>query len=130
MNTDQNLKKAFFSILFLSICYLGQAQESSSNKENVKTEKEEKVVVSVETLKDYVGTYEFAPGMNIAITKENDKLYGQPTRDPKTELIAKGKDKFEVKNMGVLVKFNRGEKGKIVSMAFYQDGKEFVGKKQ
>ncbi|MGH9842897.1 MAG: serine hydrolase, partial [Blastocatellia bacterium] len=53
----------------------------------------------------YVGEYELMPGFNIAITKEGGKLMGEPTGQPKLELVPESPTKFAIREVSAQVEF-------------------------
>ena len=52
--------------------------------------KRKEIAVDPALYDQYVGEYELAPDFMIVITKENNKLMGQATGQPKAELLRKG----------------------------------------
>jgi uncharacterized protein DUF3471 len=77
---------------------------------------------------DYVGEYEL-PGFTLVISKEGDKLFGQPTGDSKEELIPDSETEFTVSNVEAKVKFVRDDKGKVTLIVVKLEGQEMQGKK-
>ncbi len=81
------------------------------------------------TFDDYVGEYEAPIGVLI-ITREGDKLFGQP-RDQgnKEELQPEDDGTFSVTNVNAKIKFVRDDKGKVVEIVVSLNGEEIRGKK-
>ncbi len=81
------------------------------------------------TFDDYVGEYEAPIGVLI-ITREGDKLFGQP-RDQgnKEELKPEDDGTFSVTNVNAKIKFVRDDKGKVVEIIVNLNGEEIRGKK-
>ena len=77
---------------------------------------------------DYVGEYEL-PILTLTITKEGDKLFGQPAGDSKQELIPDSETEFTVSNVEAKVKFVRDDKGKVTHIVVNLHGQEMQGKK-
>ena len=81
------------------------------------------------TFDDYVGEYEAPIGV-LVITREGDKLFGQP-RDQgnKEELQPEDDGTFSVTNVNAKIKFVRDDKGKVVEIIVNLNGEEIRGKK-
>ncbi|HEY3137350.1 MAG TPA: DUF3471 domain-containing protein [Blastocatellia bacterium] len=81
------------------------------------------------TFDDYVGEYEAPIGV-LVITREGDKLFGQP-RDQgnKEELQPEDDGTFSVTNVNAKIKFGRDDKGKVVEIIINLNGEEIRGKK-
>ena len=62
-------------------------------------------VVDAAIFDRYVGEYELMPGFNIVITKEGGKLMGEPTGQPKLELIPESPTKFAIREVSAQVEF-------------------------
>lgn len=72
------------------------------------------VKVDPAIFEDYVGRY-LAEGLGIiTISREGDRLMGQPAREPKAELIPQSETKFYVRANNSEITFERDEKGKVV----------------
>jgi CubicO group peptidase (beta-lactamase class C family) len=61
----------------------------------------------------YTGKYLLDSWSMVTITKEGDKLFGQPDGEGKAELIPLSETKFAVKDVGGELTFERDENGKI-----------------
>jgi CubicO group peptidase (beta-lactamase class C family) len=77
----------------------------------------------------YVGEYELAPGFIIVITKEDGKLMGQATGQPKVELFPEAETKFFLKVVDGQVEFVKGEAGKVTGLILVQGGQRLPGRK-
>jgi CubicO group peptidase (beta-lactamase class C family) len=77
----------------------------------------------------YVGEYELAPGLVIVITRENDRLMGEATGQPKVELFPESETKFFLKAIDGQVEFIKGEAGEITGLVLVQGGQRLPGKK-
>ncbi len=80
------------------------------------------------TFDDYVGEYEAPIGI-LVITREGDKLFGQPKGDSKEELKPEDDGSFTVSNVNAKLKFNRDEKGKVIEVVINLNDQEMKGKK-
>jgi len=77
----------------------------------------------------YVGEYELAPGFYILITREDEKLMGQATGQPKVELYPEAETKFFLKVVDGQVEFIKSEDGKVTGLILIQGGQRLPGKK-
>ena len=80
------------------------------------------------TFDDLVGEYELPPG-TLIITREGDKLFGQPRGDVKEELKAEEDGSFSATNVNARVRFVRDEKGKVIEIVVNLGDEEMKGKK-
>lgn len=80
------------------------------------------------TFGDYVGEYEL-PLFTLVVTREDDKLFGQPPGESKEELIPEPDGSFTVTNVGAKLRFVRDEQGKVVELQVNLQGQEMKGKK-
>lgn len=70
----------------------------------------------------YAGRY-LAEGLGVlTISREGDRLMGQPARDPKAELIPQSEAKFYVRENNSEITFERDGKGKVVGLAMKTPG--------
>lgn len=113
------LRKALFICLTLAISSVALAQ---------KTEKKE------DTTKEYAGQYTYDNksdfGFDVTVTYDKDNgLRAEPTdkSQPKADLMALGKDEFELlKTGGLIATFNRDDKGKIISITLSAGDRSFT----
>jgi len=77
----------------------------------------------------YVGEYELAPGFFVVITKEDGKLMGQATAQPKVELFPEAETKFFLKVVAGQVEFVKDSTGKVTGLILVQGGQRLPGKK-
>lgn len=82
------------------------------------------------TFDDYVGEYEVDPVGVLIITREGDRLFGQP-RDAgsREEFLPQDDGSFSVTNVGAKVKFVRDDKGKVIEIQVNLNGQDLKGKK-
>jgi CubicO group peptidase (beta-lactamase class C family) len=76
----------------------------------------------------YTGQYELKPDFVITITREGDRLMGQPTGQPKVELLPESETKFFIKEVDAQVSFVKDGKGQITHLILHQGGDQ-QGKK-
>jgi CubicO group peptidase (beta-lactamase class C family) len=91
---------------------------------------EEKIVeVDEETLKRYVGKYEY-PGLGVlTVRRDGGKLLAQMTGQPEFELYAKANDEFFWKVVVAEIKFVLGDGGKVEKAVHKQGGATIEAKK-
>ncbi|HEY9502629.1 MAG TPA: DUF3471 domain-containing protein, partial [Pyrinomonadaceae bacterium] len=79
----------------------------------------ERVAMKVDPaiLETYAGRYLLDGRTLVVITKEGDKLMGQPGNSSKAEMIPQSATSFYVKEANSEVTFERDEKGNVVSFA-------------
>lgn len=86
--------------------------------------------VDPKTFDDYVGEYDAQPVGVLIITREGDKLFGQPRDEGhKQELKPEDDGSFSVTNVNAKVKFVRDDKGKVTEIVVNLNGEEIRGKK-
>jgi CubicO group peptidase (beta-lactamase class C family)/pimeloyl-ACP methyl ester carboxylesterase len=85
--------------------------------------------INPEILDDYVGQYEINPKFKFVITREDNRLFCQPTGQKKLELIPESETKFSVKDVGAKIEFARDEDGKVRKLILHQSGREVPAKK-
>jgi len=77
----------------------------------------------------YVGEYELAPGFSVIITKEDGKLMGQATGQPKVELFPEAETKFFLKVVNGQVEFIKDAAGEVTGLVLVQGGQRLPGRK-
>jgi CubicO group peptidase (beta-lactamase class C family) len=78
---------------------------------------------------DYVGRYEVNPNFSFIISREDDRLFCQPTGQNKLELFPESEIKFFLKEVDAQIVFVRDEEGKIIKLVLHQSGREIPAKK-
>lgn len=76
----------------------------------------------------YVGQYDTPFGV-LSITKEGDRLFGQPNNDTKEELIPESDISFNVPAVGVKITFAKDASGQVTHMVLNVNGQEVQAKK-
>jgi hypothetical protein len=86
--------------------------------------------VDPKTFDDFVGEYEVDAVGGLSITREGDKLFGQPRDgDSKEELQPQEDGSFLVTNVNAKVRFVRDDKGKVIEILVNVNGQDLKGKK-
>ena len=76
----------------------------------------------------YVGDYEAEIGV-LHITKEDNRLFGQPEGDTKKELLPESETKFKVVDVDAIIVFVKDETGKVTGMEIELNGQKIKAKK-
>jgi len=84
--------------------------------------------VDLKVLDAYVGQYDTPFGL-LSITREGDRLFGQPNGDTKEELVPESESIFNVPAVGVKVTFVKDASGLVSHMIINQGGQEVQAKK-
>jgi CubicO group peptidase (beta-lactamase class C family) len=87
------------------------------------------ITVATQILDKYIGQYQLAPNFIITITKEDGKLMGQPTGQPKSELFAESETKFFLKTVDAQVTFVKDAEGNVTNLILHQNGRNAPAKK-
>lgn len=121
------MKRLFLTILVATaLPVLGYAKPNAV-KSGQQGAQEKKEAVSYDV---YVGKYDVAPGFELTITNENNKLMGQPTGDAKIEFKPETEpDRFFSSQENVHLRFGRDEAGAVIGVIVTIDGKDFQAKK-
>ena len=86
------------------------------------------VKVDPKILDTYVGEYEL-PMFTLVVTRDGDRLFGQPPGDSKEELVPLSDTEFNVTNVNARVKFVKDATGKVTHLMVSLNGKDTEGKK-
>jgi ketosteroid isomerase-like protein len=86
------------------------------------------VKVDPTVLDTYLGEYEL-PMFTLVVTREGDKLFGQPPGDTKEELVPISDAEFTVTNVNAKVKFVKDATGKVTHLTVNLNGENVQGKK-
>jgi uncharacterized pyridoxamine 5'-phosphate oxidase family protein len=86
------------------------------NGQEVKAEKlKEEVIAEIDPaiLDNYTGKYKLNDNLIVTILKENNKLFAQPTNQPKLEMLPTSDTDFVIKEINAKLSFVKGENGKV-----------------
>lgn len=75
-------------------------------------------------LREYVGRYTLAPGVQFAITVEHDQLYAQLTGQAAFPVYARSKDHFFYTVVDAQLEFERDAAGTVRALVLRQDGQD------
>ncbi len=92
---------------------------------------EEKVLTRVDPkiYSSYVGQYELAPNFILTITAEKDRLFAQPTGQPKLELFPESETQFFPLSAAVEITFIKDDKGQVTHLILRQGGQDITAQK-
>lgn len=87
------------------------------------------VAVAEEILRAYVGEYQFATEISMAITLEDGRLFADPTGQAKLPLQAEAEDRFFLAAANAEVVFTKGPTGEVTGMVLVQGGRGRAGRR-
>ena len=87
---------------------------------------EEKQIVDIDTsiYKDYIGEYQMAPGVIIAITLSDDKIFSQITGQENFEIYPMSELEYFYKVVDATITFVKNDEGKVISLVLNQLGED------
>jgi len=71
-----------------------------------------------------VGQYQLTPNLILTVTKEDNRLMGQATGQPKVELFPETETKFFMRVVDARIAFAKNEQGQVTGLIFKQGGRE------
>jgi CubicO group peptidase (beta-lactamase class C family) len=87
------------------------------------------VSIDPKLLDGYVGTYQFASGHLVVITRDADQLFVQPTAQPKVPMFAYGPRDFFLKVADAQITFVTDSSGKATELIVHQAGRDEPAKR-
>jgi len=91
--------------------------------ETVQSPSERKeIALPAETLAKYVGSYELAPGMTLAIRLDGNQLKAQLTGQGQLPIFPESETKFFLKIVDAQLEFGRDEAGAVTDVVLHQNG--------
>ena len=84
------------------------------------------ITVAPDILDDYVGVYELQPNLFLTISREDGRMYVQPTGQPRLEMFAETETDFFLKEVEVGISFVRDDSGAVNSLVFQQGGHQLT----
>jgi CubicO group peptidase (beta-lactamase class C family) len=88
-----------------------------------------KIQVDPKIYDSYVGVYELSPGIDLTITKENDKIFAQVTGQQIAEIFPESETSYFYKIVDAQIDFIKDDNGVVTGAVIKQAGKEFNMKK-
>jgi CubicO group peptidase (beta-lactamase class C family) len=93
----------------------------------IRTPKE--VSVDSKGLDNYVGSYQLAPTMILAVSRDGDQMFVQLTGQPKFQLFSEAPGKFFLKVVDAQLTFNTDAQGKATEAILHQGGRDMTAKR-
>jgi CubicO group peptidase (beta-lactamase class C family) len=87
------------------------------------------IVLAPETLEQYAGVYEFAPGFSITVTRDGDRLLAQATGQPRFRLYASAPGEFFLRSVEARLTFEQAADGSVSGLVLHQGGRNTPGKR-
>jgi hypothetical protein len=93
--------------------------------EQVKAPADHKAIaLTNETLAKYVGTYAFAPGMNLLVMLEGEQLKTKLGSQPAFEIYPESETQFFLKVVDAQLEFVKDAKGQVTDVILHQNGRD------
>lgn len=101
----------------------GRDQKAPRKSATVEPPPERKAVtLPAETLKQYIGVYELAPGVDVEMTLDGDQLMTQITGQPKFPLFPESETRFFLKVVDAQMDFAKDSSGRVTHIVLHQGG--------
>jgi len=85
--------------------------------------KEEQIIeIDPAILDNYTGKYKLNANIVVTIAKESNKLFAQPTDQPKLEMLPISETDFVIKEINAKLSFVKGENGKVNKIKLNMNG--------
>ncbi|MEP6596513.1 MAG: serine hydrolase [Ginsengibacter sp.] len=92
---------------------------------NAKKLKEETIInINPAILDSYTGKYKLKDNIIVTVTKENNKLYAQPTGQPKLSMEPLSETDFIIKEINAKLSFIKGDNGKANKIKLNMNGSD------
>ena len=86
---------------------------------------EEKIVkIDPRVLDGYIGRYKLNDNITVVLTKENDKLFAEPTGQPKVEMSPLSETEFVINDINARISFTKDASGKATGFKLKMNGRE------
>jgi len=87
-----------------------------------KLEEESIAIIDPAILDNYTGKYKLNDNIVVTLTKENNKLFAEPTNQPKVELFPLSETDFIIKELNAKISFVKDENGKVNKFKLNMNG--------
>ena len=95
---------------------------SQLRKTDKEAELKKEIELPEELLEKYVGKYELMPDFILTISREGNRIFVQPTGQPKEEIFATETHRFFSKNVNAELIFRMDESGNVTGLTLLQNG--------
>ena len=79
--------------------------------------------VSPQAYDSYTGLFEFQPHLTVTVSRDGNRLFGQPPGQVRNELIPRSEGEFYLKEEDAQITFVKDESGNVTHMLFLKDGR-------
>jgi D-alanyl-D-alanine-carboxypeptidase/D-alanyl-D-alanine-endopeptidase len=104
-------------------------RQEEGEKTGTKVQEQSPIAGDPGSTDEFVGLYQISPEFVISVTKENDRLFGQGTGQPRFELFPEDKDAFFLKAVMAKIRFRRDQEGHVSEIVVLSGSGEEIGKK-
>ena len=113
-----------------TVTFINRIKRSTGIEADV-PKKKEKVAVDIDPalLKNYIGTYQMQPGMNLEVSQEGDQLMAQITGQPNFPIYPEKEHTFFLKVVEANLVFDVGDDGLADSVTLNQGGQQMTAKR-
>jgi uncharacterized protein DUF3471 len=87
-----------------------------------KLKEEATIELKPEVLDRYTGRYKLRDNVIVVVTRENNKLFAEPTGQPKVEMLPVSETDFVIKEINAKVSFVKDEMGKVTKIKLNMNG--------
>jgi len=87
-----------------------------------KLKEEATIELKPEVLDRYTGKYKLRDNVIVVVTRENNKLFAEPTGQPKVEMLPVSETDFVIKEINAKVSFVKDEMGKVTKIKLNMNG--------
>jgi D-alanyl-D-alanine carboxypeptidase len=108
---------------------LGPEESGTKTDEPLPKERQE-VRLNPAVYDAYAGEYELAPTFSITVTREGDRIFAQPTGQPKLEIFPASETRFFLKEVDAEIEFVRDADGRVTGLVLHQHGRDMPGKRK
>jgi hypothetical protein len=99
------------------------------NKTNKPVPNPDGIKLDPKILDRYVGVYELNPNFTMEVTREQDRMFIQATKQEKLEMFAEAENKFFLKVTDAQLEFVSDASGKVIKVLLSQNGRQNEAKK-
>jgi len=82
----------------------------------------QEIAIDPAVLERYVGRYEFAPNIVLAISRKDARMFAQLTGQPSIEIFASSQRQFFYKVVSAQLSFETSDDGRVLAVVLHQNG--------
>ncbi|PQB04766.1 serine hydrolase [Aureitalea marina] len=112
------------------VTFINRIDKAEGVEANI-PKKKEKVAIDIDPalLKNYIGTYQMQPGMNLEVSQEGDQLMAQITGQPTFPIFPEKEHTFFLKVVEANLVFDVGNDGQADAVTLNQGGQQMTAKR-